>query len=413
MKPSYLILVFSLLLSACALAGIQPIEPQPTLFESMPTSPTTPTPLPEIEAPTASSSAAGRVADIPRADSAAWILVGGDFQRPLAVTHAGDARLFVVEQAGLIWILEDGERQEEPFLDLREQVNDRSNEQGLLGLAFHPEYSDNGFFFINYTGAQGETRISRFSRSADPNLADPASERILLTIDQPYGNHNGGVLVFGPDGYLYIGTGDGGSGGDPLGNGQRLDTLLGKILRIDVDTNETYTIPSDNPFTQGGGSPEIWAYGLRNPWRMAFDPATGDLFLGDVGQNQWEEINLIRSTSSGGENFGWNLREGAHPYAGGDVPTIDPIADYDHSLGCSVTGGEVVRDPRLPAWAGVYLYADYCSGRVWGLLEAGEGWVSQLLYETNLTISSFGVDAEGRIYLTDHGGDIYRLEPVA
>ena len=243
-------------------------------------------------------------------------------------------------------------------------VNDRSNEQGLLGLAFHPGYAQNGFFYINYTGVDGETRISRFSRGQEANRADAESESIVLTIAQPYGNHNGGAIVFGPDGYLYIGTGDGGSGGDPLGNGQRLDTLLGKILRLDVDTAEAYAIPASNPFAQGGGLPEIWAYGLRNPWRITFDRVDGDLYIADVGQNQWEEVNHQPARSSGGENYGWNLREGMHAYAGGEAAWTDPIVEYDHSLGCSVTGGEIVRDSRLPGWSGIYLYGDYCSGRI-------------------------------------------------
>jgi glucose/arabinose dehydrogenase len=350
---------------------------------------------------------------IPGPGTATWVLMAGDFRRPLAVTHAGDGRLFVVEQEGLIWILENGVRLSEPFLDLRQQVNDRANEQGFLGLAFHPDYAQNGFFFVNFTGADGETRISRFSRSLDPNHADVDSESILLTIAQPYGNHNGGSIAFGPDGYLYIGTGDGGSGGDPLGNGQRLDTLLGKILRLDVDSVQPYAIPPDNPFMQGGGLPEIWAYGLRNPWRIAFDKQGGDLFIADVGQNQWEEINYQAADSIGGENYGWNLREGAHPYAGGEAAWSDPIAEYDHGMGCSVTGGEVVRDPRLPLWSGLYLYGDYCTGRIWGLLSDGQRWSNHLLYESNFTLSSFGQDSSGRIYLVDHRGGIYRLDPTS
>lgn len=349
---------------------------------------------------------------IPDPNTATWNLVIDGFRRPVAAVHAGDERLFIVEQAGVIWILRDGQRLPEPFLDLSQRVNDSANEQGLLGLAFHPDSKGNGFFYLNYTGANGETRISRFTLSADPDRADPDSEVLLLTINQPYRNHNGGVIAFGPDKTLYIGTGDGGSAGDPLENGQSLNTLLGKILRIDVDTATPYAIPTDNPFAMGGGLPEIWSYGLRNPWRFAFDRMTGDLYIGDVGQDQWEEINFQTASSIGGENYGWNLREGAHEYAGGSANWIDPVAEYDHSLGCSVTGGEVVRDPRLPGWSGVYLYGDYCRGRIWGLLQDSDGvWAQQLLYESGSTISSFGQDADGRIYLIDHGGSILRLDP--
>lgn len=332
------------------------------------------------------------------------------FQRPLATVHAGDERLFVVEQRGAIWILDETGVNPEPFLDIRERVQDQANEQGLLGLAFHPQFAQNGYFYLNYTAGQGDTIISRFRVSEETNRADPDSERILLTIRQPYRNHNGGALAFGPDGYLYIGTGDGGSAGDPQGNGQRLDTLLGKILRLDVDSTEPYGIPPDNPFQD---RPEIWAYGLRNPWRFAFDPLRGNLHIGDVGQNQWEEIDLIPAGNPGGQNFGWNLREGRHDYAGGGGEAlIDPIAEYSHAEGCSVTGGEVLRDSRLPDWQGVYLYGDYCSGTVWGLLPGAEGsFQNRRLFETGARISSFGVDAQGRIYLVDHQGALYRLEP--
>jgi glucose/arabinose dehydrogenase len=351
---------------------------------------------------------------MPDSGTAVWNLVSGDFRRPVALVHAGDERLFVVEQAGVIWIIQNGERLPEPFLDLRQSVNDRANEQGLLGLAFHPDYAQTGSFFLNYTGPNGETRISRFTRSEDPNRADPESETLMLTIDQPYGNHNGGSIAFGPQGYLYIGTGDGGSGGDPHGNGQRLDTFLGKILRLDIDSVDPYAIPPDNPFREGGALPEIWAYGLRNPWRFAFDRASGNLFIADVGQNQWEEINFQAATSHGGENYGWNLREGAHAYAGGAAAWTDPVAEYSHAEGCSVTGGEVVRDTRLIAWSGVYLYADYCSGQIWGLLGDGQGsWSSQLLYDSDFNPTSFGQDSIGRIYLVDHRGEIYRLEPTS
>jgi glucose/arabinose dehydrogenase len=274
---------------------------------------------------------------------------------------------------------------------------------GLLGLALHPNFAQNGFFYVNYTGASGDTFISRFTASGDS--ADPNSEEVLVRVPQPYPNHNGGTLNFGPDGYLYIGLGDGGSGGDPHGNGQSLGTLLGKILRIDVDSAQPYAVPTDNPFGN-----EIWAYGLRNPWRMSFDTATGDLYIGDVGQGDWEEIDFIPAGSPGGQNFGWDHREGTHQFeGGGPAEMIDPIAEYSHSeSGCSVTGGYVYRGV-MTEWNGVYLYGDYCTGLVWGLIRSGEGWQNQLLFETDFNITSFGQDEHGEVYIITDGGGIYIL----
>lgn len=343
-----------------------------------------------------------------------WSLVADSFTRPVDLVHANDSRLFVVEQRGMIWILQGGNRLETPFLDIRERVNDAGNEQGLLSLAFHPGFPENRSFFVYYTGSGGDTFISRFQVSADPDLAEANSESVLLTINQPFRNHNGGALKFGPDGYLYIGTGDGGSQGDPQGNGQRLDTLLGKILRIDVDDGDPYAIPPDNPFADSEGRDEIWAYGLRNPWRISFDRSTGDLYIGDVGQSQWEEINFQPASSQGGTNFGWNFREAAHPYASNLTEGLtDPIAEYGHGSGCSVTGGFAVRSPSLPEWSGIYLFGDYCSGTIWGLLhtETG-GWEMRSLFETGERISSFGEDSQSEIYLIAHGGRIFRLEAL-
>jgi glucose/arabinose dehydrogenase len=237
--------------------------------------------------------------------------VVGGLAKPIGLANAGDGsnRLFVIEQAGVIRILQNGLLTPEPFLDIRAQVGSQANEQGLLGLAFHPKYAKNGYFYVNYTDLQGDTVIARFSVSAsDPQRADPTSEKRLLAVDQPYPNHNGGQVIFGPDGYLYLGLGDGGSGGDPAGNGQSRATLLGKILRIDVDKGDPYAIPPDNPFAQGGGRAEIWAYGLRNPWRFSFDRLTGDLYIADVGQNQWEEIDWLPAGQSGA-NLGWDVFE--------------------------------------------------------------------------------------------------------
>jgi glucose/arabinose dehydrogenase len=391
-----------MLLTGCARLPPTAAPPSPTL------SPTFTPPAQPTETTTERNIA------LPDPASATWKEVLSGFTRPLALTNAGDDRVFVVEQRGFIWVVDWAQDKPQVFLDIRDRVNDRANEQGLLGLAFHPAFNENGRFFVNYSGVNGETIIAEYHADTNRIVGNSETEIVLLRIDQPYTNHNGGALAFGPDGYLYIGTGDGGSGGDPHGNGQRLDTLLGKILRIDIDTSEPYAIPQDNPFADSGGQPEIWLYGLRNPWRIAFDRTTGDFFIGDVGQSQWEEINFLPADSIGAINYGWNLREGAHDYSGGDAEAlVDPIAEYDHSLGCSVTGGVVVRDPRLMTWQGLYLYGDYCSGRVWGLMqEESDSCLSAPLFKVAGTISSFGEDHAGRVYLVDHNGAILRLEPV-
>ncbi len=376
-------------------------EPPPT-EPAPPASPVPPTAAPEP------------VRSLPDASGYTWAQVAGGLTRPLGLANAGDERLFIIEQRGVIRVFSEGQLLEQPFLDIRDRVVDQANEQGLLGLAFHPGYAQNGYFYVNYTGQGGGTLISRFEVSAeDPHRADPGSEFVLLSFNQPFRNHNGGALAFGPDGYLYIGTGDGGSGGDPQGNGQRLDTLLGKILRLDVDSAEPYAIPPDNPLAGGGGRAEIWAYGLRNPWRLSFDPLSGDLYLGDVGQNAWEEISYLPAGQPGGVNFGWNHREGAHPFATNLTEGLtDPVAEYRNGGGeCSVTGGEVVRNAELPEWEGVYLYGDYCSGRIWGLIRDSAGaWRSEALFETGFRISSFGRGHDGRVYVVDHGGGVYRLQ---
>jgi glucose/arabinose dehydrogenase len=350
-----------------------------------------------------------------------WSQIISGLHRPVDLAGPRDVpgKLFVLEQAGMIRIIQDGLLLPEPFLDIRDRVGSGGNEQGLLGIAFHPEFIKNGYFYVNYTDKQGNTVIARFSVIQDNNSnlkGDPASESILLQVNQPYANHNGGQLVFGPDGYLWIGLGDGGSQGDPNGNGQSSQTLLGKILRIDVDHGSPYVIPADNPYTKGGGLPEIWAIGLRNPWRFSFDMLTGDLFIGDVGQNSWEEIDrLPAGYVSTPVNFGWNRREGSHPYSdqanANTIGLTEPIFDYGHDSGCSVTGGFVYRGKDLPDFQGVYLFGDYCSGLVWGAVPKDQNsWDTRILFSTGYQIASFGEDQNGEIYLLDLNGSIYRLE---
>jgi glucose/arabinose dehydrogenase len=347
-----------------------------------------------------------------------WVQFASGINRPVGLENAGDGsgRLFVLEQAGIISLIKDDQLVQRPFLDIRNRVGSQASEQGLLGLAFHPEYARNGYFFVNYTDTSGDTSISRFRVSADPDLADPATEMRLLTIEQPFGNHNGGVVKFGPDGYLYLGLGDGGSGGDPRGFGQSLDTLLGKVLRIDVNYENSYAVPNSNPFLNGGAEPEIWAYGLRNPWRLSFDRLTGDLYIADVGQNAWEEVNFQAASSPGGENYGWNIMEGLVCFGAATCDTEDlvmPIHVYAtrQEGNCSVTGGYVYRGSRLPEFTGVYIFGDYCSGRVWGLLPgSSDAWEHALLFETGASITSFGEDENGEIYLVNHRGEILRLE---
>ena len=410
----WMLIVLALAALACALSPDVPPAPiEPTVLETsigLPAS--TDLPLPTDTA-RASETPAAPAAVLPDPATAFWTPVVEGLSQPVDLTHAGDERLFVVEKAGRIRIVRDGQLATEPFLDISGRVGSSGSEQGLLGLAFHPRFAETGTLFVNYTDTDGTTVIARFNATGD--RADPGSEVVLLRIEQPFANHNGGAMAFGPDGHLYIGTGDGGSAGDPLGNGQSLNTLLGKILRLDVDGGEPYAIPPDNPFAGSGEVyPEIWASGLRNPWRIAYDRLSGELYIGDVGQNQGEEVDWVPAGAAGGLNFGWNVREGLHAYSGEPSPTFTaPVAEYSHELGCSVTGGRVVRDAALPTWQGVYLYGDYCSGRVWGLLRTPEGaWLNGLLFESGHTISAFGEDAQGGVYLVDYAGAVFRLAPT-
>ena len=342
--------------------------------------------------------------------------VADGFERPLLATHAGDGsgRLFVVEQGGQIHIVQDGARLDEPFLNVGDLITTGGNEQGLLGLAFHPDYPVNGQLYLYYTAPGGDSVIANYQVSDDPNVADEASGRELLRFAQPYSNHNGGHLAFGPDGMLYVGTGDGGSGGDPENSGQSLDTYLGKLLRLDVDSGEPYAVPADNPFVDDDAVlDEIWAYGLRNPWRFSFDRDTGDLFIGDVGQNAVEEISFQAASSTGGENYGWNMVEGDRCFRDGcDLASFTaPILTYDHSQGRSVTGGYVYRGADVPALQGRYLYADL-NGNIWAAELQGDSWTAELASASGLTVTSFGEDEAGELYLTDFAsGTVYKFAP--
>jgi glucose/arabinose dehydrogenase len=341
-------------------------------------------------------------------------VVARGLQSPLYLTHAGDGsgQLFVVEQPGTIRIIVQGILQDKPFLDITNRVL-LGEERGLLGLAFHPNHRKNGRFFVNYTRPDdGATVLAEYRRQGQ-SLQASTEERTLMVVPQPYANHNGGMVAFGPDGFLYIGRGDGGSRGDPQNRAQNQSELLGKILRIDVDGALPYAIPSDNPFARGGGRPEIFAYGVRNPWRFSFDRGTGALWLADVGQDKWEEIDLVTR----GGNYGWRIMEGKHCFQ----PKTDchveglimPIFEHGHDQGrCSVTGGYVYRGKNLPALQGSYLFGDFCSGEVFAL-PIGNGVAPssepRVLRKSGMKISSFGEDEAGEVYVVDHRGGLYRL----
>ena len=337
----------------------------------------------------------------------------------LTVVHAGDGsgRLFIVQQGGQILVFNGTNVLPRPFLDIAALVS-CCDERGLLGLAFHPNYASNGFFYVNYTNRLGDTVIARFTVSRrDPNVANPFSLTVLLRVNQPFANHNGGQLQFGPDGFLYIALGDGGSAGDPLDNGQSLNTLLGKILRIDVNGGSPYAVPPSNPFVGVPGAlPEIWAYGLRNPWRFTFDRLTGDMFIGDVGQDEWEEIDFQPASSAGGENYGWRVMEASHCF---DPPTgcnqaglVLPILEYSHDLGCAVIGGFRYRGGQVRELVGRYLYADFCTGTIWGAAPDVTGaWSTEVLLETGVSISSFGEGPDGELYVIGYSssGTLYKV----
>lgn len=362
------------------------------------------------------------------------VFPGVALEHPVLLTHAGDrsGRLFVVEKRGRVLALPPGATAATLFLDLQDRVGafGGNDERGLLGLAFAPDFATSGALYVNYTARPkgSPTRISRLlAPGPDHTRADPASEEVLLAFEQPYANHNGGGLAFGPDGYLYVGTGDGGAGGDPLDSGQRLDTLLGKILRLDVrgrGEGTAYRIPVDNPLQGPGQRREIYAWGLRNPWRFGFDRLSGDLWVGDVGQNRHEEIDRVTR----GGNYGWRVMEGFScffdPTRCDPEGSLPPVADYDREQGISVTGGSVYRGTQIPGLVGTYVYGDFGTGTVWGLRarpgkgvappghRVQDGFEVRLLARTRTNISSFGEDEAGEVYLVDYtGGALYRLGP--
>jgi glucose/arabinose dehydrogenase len=353
----------------------------------------------------------------PSATGLALEAVVSGLESPVHLTSPpGDPRLFIVEQRGRIRVVQNGLLLLDPFLDLTSRVG-YGGERGLLSVAFHPRYGTNGLFYVNYTDRKGDTRVERYHVSGDRNRADPASAHLVLTVDQPYANHNGGHILFGPDSMLYIGMGDGGSGGDPHGNGQNRGTLLGKLLRIDVDHGDPYAIPAGNPFAaERDMRPEIWAWGLRNPWRLCFDRASGLLYIADVGQNECEEIDVAPARAPG-LNYGWNRMEGAHCFKPAKCDRRGltlPAVEYDHGQGCSVTGGMVYRGRRIPWAQGLYFFSDYCSGWIRSFRYAN-GAVTELkewrLPKVN-SVTSFGEDAEGEIYVLSQNGSIQRIAPA-
>ena len=336
----------------------------------------------------------------------------------LADARDGSGRLYVVEQVGLVQMFADGVKGQSPFLDIRDRV-DCCGEKGQLGIAFPPDFANSRVVYVNYTTTLPgslHTRVSRFHLRGDAHQADPNSEEVLLEFHQPWGNHNGGQIVFGPKGNLWIGTGDGGSGGDPQDNGQKGQTLLGKLLRIDVTspTEARYAVPADNPFVGNDDFlDEIWAYGLRNPWRFSFDRETGDLYIADVGQNAWEEVSFQAANSRGAENYGWRITEGLHcfnPAVGcSTIGLTLPVAVYGRGSGQSITGGFVYRGPDQPSLRGIYFFADYVSGRIWGLRRVNGQWEAKLLLESPHNVSSFGEDEAGNLYVVDHRGAILQI----
>ena len=410
MKRMLFLTVFASLLTACTSPAVTPELP-PTATSDVSTASSAPT----VGGTTAAATIASppsTASGFPDPGSYKWNPIASGLYSPTDIQFPddGSGRMFVLQQTGQILVFQAGQATGATFLDISSKIGNPGNEQGLLGMAFHPSFNEQPYFYINYTDTKGNTVIARYTASG--NRADQGSEKRLIYLPQPFPNHNGGVLTFGPDGYLYAGLGDGGSAGDPFGNGQNTSVLLGKILRVDVDHGDPYSIPSGNPFNN-----EVWEYGLRNPWRISFDKANHDLFIGDVGQDTWEEVDYV-ADDQGGLDFGWNYREASHIFKGSPPATLKltyPVAEYSHASGrCSVTGGYVYRG-SMPEWQGIYLFADYCSGEIWGMGRTSDpaaktGWISQVLFSTGGSITTFGQDSAGEIYYADRGGTVYKLQ---
>ncbi|MGH9053303.1 MAG: PQQ-dependent sugar dehydrogenase [Acidimicrobiia bacterium] len=366
---------------------------------------------PSGRAPATTSAAPATTPSLPPLQGLALETVAEGLSNPLLVTApAGDPRLFVVEKVGRVRIVAEAELLSEPFLDISSLVRD-SGEQGFLGLAFHPAYADNGLFFVHYSDRNGDTAVVEYRVSDDPSRADPESARLLLSVEQPAPNHNGGTVSFGPDGYLYLGLGDGGGAGDRFGHGQDPGTLLATLLRLDVDQGDPYAIPPDNPFVDGGGAPEVWAYGLRNPWRFAFDE--GLVYIADVGQNAWEEID-VAPADQGGLNYGWPIMEGTHCFREANCDTaglVQPVLEYPIPAdGCAVIGGSVYRGRAIPELAGHYFYGDLCGGWIRSFRYQDGRAVEQAEHLTGVgSILSFGTDSQGELYVGVAGGTVSRL----
>lgn len=399
--------------SPTATATPSPVPSATPTSTAPPTATGTPTPEPSATPTAEPTSPPATPTPPPGFPALSLQQVAAGLDLPTYATHANDGsgRLFVLEKPGKIRVIRAGELELDSFLDIDPLVGSNGLEQGLLGLAFHPDFAANGRLFVDYTNNDGDTVVAEYRTTPDRSRVDPATARVLLTVAQPYGNHNGGQLQFGPDGYLYVGLGDGGAANDPEGNGQNPGALLGKILRISVDGEEPYAIPEDNPFAGDPAFlPEIWALGLRNPWRFSFDRLTGDLYIADVGQNAYEEIDIEPAGSPGGLNFGWSVMEGAHCFQSDTCDRTGltlPVAEYGREDGCSVTGGYVYRGSRYPALDGIYFYGDYCSGKIWGLRQGG---APVEMIDTDLSISSFGEDEAGEVYVVDLQGAIYQLQ---
>jgi len=409
-------LVALVLLAGCAQQTAQSPGPSPSSSPiTSPSAAISPTPSPPLPSPTAATVKPG---------SFKLTRIASGLKSPVFATGAGDGsqRLLIVEQPGRILVMKNGKVLPTPFLDIRSKVV-FGGERGLLGLAFHPDFGTNGVFVVDYTrstGHIGDTVIARYKAVPGSDVADASSAQVLLTITQPQANHNGGMVTFGPDRYLYIGMGDGGAGGDegaghaPQGNGQSVTTLLAKVLRIEVGATGGYAIPPTNPNISANARREIWAYGLRNPWRFSFDRATGALYIADVGQGDWEEVDVRPPGDMGGENYGWPVYEGTHTFRGGTLKgDVKPVTQYAHLGGdCSVSGGYVYRGQKIPSMFGFYFYGDYCSGRIRTLVNFQGRWRSSVLLDTTYLISSFGQDDEGELYLVNLQGEIYRFDPT-